>query len=308
MINDMLKKIFGDIRAENPSLSQEEFDKLQSAVEEQVKKEPPPRVAFIGEAGVGKSTTLNVLFNAGQEVSHFEACTQEEAAFDVEVAKGVIRIYDMPGLGESIEKREKHLETYKRVLENVDVALWILDAQYRAIESIQTYLSREIKAINSSIAERMVFVLNKVDLIHPADWHPLANVPSEEQKRNIEARINDVKKKIREAVPTWKGDVIGYSAFRYYNLPQLFLAMLEAMPRERRWVLTDRKALADFLEKVDERVRPLQSRPQNKTPEEQVTELLENMTEEQRTGLLKNNESVHSFFSRLMNNKGHNKE
>jgi len=308
MINDMLKKIFGDIRAENPSLSQEEFDKLQRAVEEQVKKEPPPRVAFIGEAGVGKSTTLNVLFNAGQEVSHFEACTQEEAAFDVEVAKGVIRIYDMPGLGESIEKREKHLETYKRVLENIDVALWILDAQYRAIESIQTYLSREIKAINSSIAERMVFVLNKVDLVHPADWHPLANVPSEEQKRNIEARINDVKKKIREAVPTWKGDVIGYSALRYYNLPQLFLAMLEAMPRGRRWVLTDRKALADFLEKVDERVRPLQSRPQNKTPEEQVTELLENMTEEQRAGLLKNNESVHSFFSRLMKNKGHKKE
>jgi small GTP-binding protein len=310
MINDLLKKIFGDIRAENPEMSQEDFDKIQRMVEEQVKKEPPPRVAFIGEAGVGKSTTLNVLFNAGQAVSHFEACTQEEAAFDVEVAKGTIRIYDMPGLGESLGKREQHLTTYRRVLEDADVALWILDAQYRAVESIQRYLAEELKAINPTIADKMVFALNKVDLVHPADWEPFANLPSAEQKGNIEARIIDIKKKLREALPTWNGNVIGYSALRYYNLNELFLAMLDAMPKGRRWVLTHREALADYLETLDEGLREKikRSRPQQKTPEEQMTDLIGSMTEEQRAELLKSDESVRSFITRLLKGKITGKE
>jgi small GTP-binding protein len=286
-------------------MKQEDFDKLQHMVEEQIKKEPPPRVAFIGESGVGKSTTLNVLFNAGREVSNIEACTQEEAAFDVEVAKGAIRIYDMPGLGESLKKRDQHLATYKRVLESADVALWILDAQYRAVESIQRYLAEELKTINPAITNKMVFALNKADLVHPADWVPFANLPSEEQKNNIEARILDIRNKIREAVPTWDGDVIGYSALRYYNLKVLFLAMLDAMPRERRWVLGSREALADYLDTLDEelRIKLTGSQSLTKTPQEQVTDLLANMTEEQRAELLKNDESVGSFFTRLMNGK-----
>jgi hypothetical protein len=307
MINSMLKKIFGDIRAENPSVSQEDFDKLQLLIEEQVKKEPAPRVAFIGEAGVGKSTTLNVLFNAGQEVSHIEACTQEESAFDVQVAKGTLRMYDMPGLGESLIKREQHLATYRRVLNDVDVALWILDAQYRAVESVQRFLAEELKVINPLIADKVVFALNKVDLVHPADWDKFANLPSEEQKSNIEARILDIRKKISEAVPTWNGNVIGYSSLNYYNLNELFLAILDAMPKGRKWVLFQREAIADYLEKLDkglrEKVQLKRLQTQKKTPEEQISELLQSMTDEQRTELLKNNESVGSFVVRLIEEK-----
>jgi predicted GTPase len=83
MIGDMLKKIIGDFRDENPSISQEDFEKIERMVQEKINKEPPPRVAVIGEAGVGKSTTLNVLFNAGREVSNVKACTKEEAAVEV---------------------------------------------------------------------------------------------------------------------------------------------------------------------------------------------------------------------------------
>lgn len=301
MISEMLKKIFGDVRNENPSMSEADFENLRSVVQKQMENEHPPRVAFIGESGVGKSTTLNVLFNAGVAVSHFEPCTQEELALDVEVARGKIRIYDMPGLGESIKKRDKHLATYRRILEGVDVALWILDAQYRAFESVERYLTEELKLINPKIANKMVFALNKVDLVHPSDWHPIANLPSEDQKKNIEARISDITKRVREAIPRWDGYVIGYSAAKYYNLPHLFLAMLEAMPKERRWILTDRKAIADFLEKVDERVRPANAQSQHKSPEELVAELIESMTDEQRETLLKNNEGVRSLFSRLIN-------
>ena len=103
------------------------------------------------------------------------------------------------------------------------------------------------------LADRMVFALNKVDLVYPGqkDWHPLANLPSPEQERNIQGRIRDVQQKIREALPSWHGTVIGYSANNYYNLPQLFSVMLDAVPQQRQWVLASRKALADFMERVD---------------------------------------------------------
>jgi predicted GTPase len=210
----------------------------------------------------------------------------------------------MPGLGESLRMRDQHLATYKRVLTNADVALWILDAQNRAVEAVQRYLVEELQSINAKIVDKMVFALNKVDLVHPNDWEPFANVPSAEQLKNTEARIRDIRSKIREAVPTWKGNVIGYSAFRYYNLDKLFLAMFNAMPKHRRWVLGTRKALADYLEKIDAGLREkLRAERPPKTAQEQLRELLVHMTDDQRAELLKNEESVGAFLCRLMDEK-----
>ena len=58
----------------------------------------------------------------------------------VKGSNGLLIVYDMPGLGESTNKQGKHLGTYSRVLKEADVALWILDAQHRAIEYVQEKL------------------------------------------------------------------------------------------------------------------------------------------------------------------------
>jgi predicted GTPase len=167
-------------------------------------------------------------------------------------------VYDMPGLNESVAKHDQHLATYARVLADVDVALWILEAPNRAMERVQSFLLTELRQINPTLTDRVVFALNKVDLVHPGEtaWHPLVCLPSEEQLRNIEARIKDVQRLVREAVPTWKGTVIGYSATKRYNLPQLFAVMLDAVGKKRQWVLAEHKAIADYFEFVDERFLP----------------------------------------------------
>lgn len=264
LVQSLARDLLGDQK-----MSEADFEEIYRMIEDRVDNEPPPRFAFIGETGVGKSSTLNALFNAGLEVSHIEACTQTVRGVEVSTnsvagVNGALVAYDMPGLGESQLKQKEHIALYEQVLKDVDVALWILDAQNRAIASVQQYLERELRSIHPRLLERMVIALNKVELVYPGEnaWHPLANLPSEEQEKNIKGRIHDVKRKIREVLPNWRGRIIGYSAHKRYNLPQLFDSMMDAVPNKRRWVVASRKALADFMELVDPQLLPPEKRRQ----------------------------------------------
>lgn len=273
-------------------MSEQHFEEIYDMIAEKVDNEPPPRFAFIGETGVGKSSTLNALFNAGLDVSHTESCTQTATSIDIKVdelegANGLLTAYDMPGLGESRLKQKEHIALYEKILKNVDVALWILDAQNRQIASVQEYLEDNLQLIHPRLLERMVIALNKVDLVFPGEthWHPLANLPSEEQEKNIEGRIRDVKRKIHEVLPNWKGKIVAYSANKRYNLPHLFDAMMDAVPNKRRWVVASRKALADFLELVDPQLLPPEkrrARQQNQHPKPpKMSDIVANMPPEE---------------------------
>lgn len=287
LVQGLARDLLGDQK-----MSDEDFEKIYRMIEDKVDNEPPPRFAFIGETGVGKSSTLNALFNAGLEVSHVKACTQTVQKVDVsfnevEGVNGALVAYDMPGLGESQLKQREHIALYEQVLKDVDVALWILDAQNRAIASVQQYLEKELKAIHPRLLERMVIALNKVELVYPGetDWHPLANLPSEEQEENIKGIIFDVKRKIREVLPNWQGKIIGYSAHKRYNLPQLFDAMMDAVPNKRRWVVASRKALADFLELVDPQLLPPEKRRSRATHQQpqpsKMSDIVQSMPSEE---------------------------
>lgn len=273
-------------------MSEDHFEEIYNTIAERVDNEPPPRFAFIGETGVGKSSTLNALFNAGLDVSHTESCTQTAISIDIKVdelegSNGLLTAYDMPGLGESRLKQREHIALYEKILKNVDVALWILDAPDRKIASVQEYLEDNLRLINPRLLERMVIALNKVDLVFPGEthWHPLANLPSEEQEKNIKKRIRDVKSKIHEVLPNWQGKIVAYSANKRYNLPHLFDAMMDAVPNKRRWVVASRKALADFLEMVDPQLLPPEkrrARQQNQHPKPaKMSDIVANMPPEE---------------------------
>ncbi len=278
-IKSILATVLGEFVAsqeqQGKTVPKEHIDHLVRTVQGRIQNEPPPKIAFIGEAGVGKTSTLNALFNAGLPVSHREACTQEAQELDITIseengARGALRVYDMPGLGESQRSNAKHLATYNRVLKDVDVALWVLDAQHRSIEFVQERLANEIVGINPEVASRIVFALNKVDLVFPGEtaWHPHANLPSQEQEDNIQGRIKDVTSKIREALPQWDAKVLAYSATRRYNLVHLFSGMLGAVPQKRQWVLESRQAIADFMELVNkEYLAAIRKRGSNGKPD-----------------------------------------
>jgi uncharacterized protein len=259
-----LKGIFTSLLRENnwsQKMSKHELEKVYSEIERKVANEPPPKFAIMGKTGVGKSSTLNALFNAGLAISHTKACTQEATSIQInfdklEGAKGALIVVDMPGLGESRAKEPEHLKIYEDVLREVDVALWVIDAHDREMESIQRNLEDNLRQMNEQLINNLVIAINKFDLLSPFDWHPYANIPSERQEAHMNQRIADITQKIKEVLPNWNGSVVGFSAEKRYNLPQLFATMLDAVPLKRQWVVASRKAIADFLELVHPSMLP----------------------------------------------------
>lgn len=223
-----------------------------------MEEESPPTIALIGFTGVGKSSTLNALFNAGQPTSDVRACTQDAKSFTGSLRsytgnKGIVNIYDMPGLGESIVADRRHYRTYEEILPKVDVVVWTFHAGDRAMTPMQTAIETLIDRIGDNFTKHLVFSVNKADAIAPGEttWNTKLNTPSPEQLENINELERYILERVHEVLPKWKGSIVSYSAKRRYHLEQLMTAMVTAMPKERKWVLNDLADVADYTEFID---------------------------------------------------------
>lgn len=253
---------FGEFRrklSENMHLSDAEKEQMRREIDKAIASEPVPTIAIIGEAGVGKTTTLNALFNAGALVGHSRPTTKTADGFDVEISdhhgnKGDIRVIDMPGLGESIARAEELAALYEKHLANADVVLWVHPTFDRMLEFSQRKVAEIFREELGPLSDQLVFGLNKADDMYPKNWRHHANVPSEEQLNNLKDAEQNFTETMRKVLPRKSPlRVTTYSALQFYNLPRLFALLMEAMPKKRRWVLEQRMDLANFIDKADPR-------------------------------------------------------
>ncbi len=239
-------------------LTDVQIKSLKEQLDKKMKNESPPTIAIVGFTGVGKSSTLNALFNAGQPTSDVKACTQEATSFvgDIETftgSKGIVNIYDMPGLGEDIETDIKHYKTYEEILPLVDVVVWTFQAGDRAMTPTQQALTSLVNKIGNDFTNRLIFVVNKADATAPGEtyWDTKLNIPNSTQMENIKEFEDYIREKVKKVLPKWNGAIITYSAKRRFRLDQLMTAMVEAMPDKRKWLLNDLADVADYTELID---------------------------------------------------------
>lgn len=213
-------------------VGKEVFNALKEAFE--LNKLEKVRVAIIGQTGVGKTSTINALFNTNLPVSHFGSCTQESKVVTVKTDKAVIEVIDMPGLWAGESESKKHWETYRKILPTVDSAVWVISAGDRALEGMQSALKIISSFSDENIINKIVFGINKSEHMHPEDWNVDLNLPSKEQEQNLENFCLTVKSAIQENFPNWNGVVKYYSAkkqFRLYELLEQMIIM--ASPDDR---------------------------------------------------------------------------
>lgn len=192
----------------------------------------PPQIAFIGKTGVGKSSTINKLFNPKPhlKIDHVQPATMGIEIFELSLGdRGKLIIVDCPGLGESKEADRRNIAAYKKLLENSDVVVWVLKADDRSIGIDQELMK---KVLPKRLRKKLVIAINQVDLMHPRDWYNKHKIPSIEQEENIIKKEEFVRKKFTEAgLPPFR--LISFSAEKKYRLALLFNSMVDACPVER---------------------------------------------------------------------------
>lgn len=88
-----------------------------------------PRVAVLGQSGVGKTTTVNAMFATDWGTNPVEVGTH--AAQDALVplpSGGSINIVDLPGYGRSISEDARYERIYREVIPECDLVLLVIQA------------------------------------------------------------------------------------------------------------------------------------------------------------------------------------
>lgn len=92
----------------------------------------PPKVAIFGKAGVGKTTTINSLFNAKWKTSHTIVGTEHAQMKEFELSTGgTINVVDLPGYGRSIAEDRAYEKIYRQIIPSCDLVLLIVQADAR---------------------------------------------------------------------------------------------------------------------------------------------------------------------------------
>lgn len=206
----------------------------------------PIRIAVIGETGVGKTSTLNALFNTKLPINHYAPCTQQAETIQTRTSKGVpLEVIDLPGLWAGEAETKRHWETYRSILPTVDSAIWVISAGDKALEGMQKSLRTIAEFSEETFLRKIVFGVNKAEHMYPEKWNNAINQPDPEQEENLRRFCVTVQNAVTEVFPDWTGEVCYYSALRQYRLNELLEQMLLAATR------TDKKSVLKIVQAAD---------------------------------------------------------
>lgn len=190
-----------------------------------------PRIGVFGKTGVGKSSLCNALF--GKDIcpiSDVQACTRSPQEIILNMDGQGIKLIDVPGVGESSERDEEYGKLYSTLLPELDLVLWLIKSDDRALASDENFYKNIVKP-HIEEGKPFFFVLNQVDKIEPfRQWDEDKHEPGPNQFQNIHKKVDDVAN-FFDIAPS---KVVPVSANEKYNLTKLVDEFVRALPAEKK--------------------------------------------------------------------------
>lgn len=224
-------------------LTPQEFKEFQEKVQTEL-LDRPPVVAIIGKAGVGKTTTINNLFDVEEYVA--EVLTYENKGYVGDIKRGTTKairkrfdlkigigldIIDLPGLGDDIRKDQEFEEIYKTILPECDIVLYVLKADNRTLGEDERILQNIV--LPSCDKEKIIIAVNQIDILGENEglhWDTRINLPSERQAELIKLKQEDIATMFSEDLDIHTDKIVCYSAIKRYHLLELLHSIVKTTP------------------------------------------------------------------------------
>ncbi|MGY6714403.1 GTPase family protein [Klebsiella pneumoniae] len=182
-----------------------------------------PIIGIMGKSGSGKSSLCNALFQGEvTPVSDVAACTRDVLRFRFRNDNHSLMIVDLPGIGESEQRDEEYTALYRRILPELDLVLWVIKADDRALSVDEHFYHKVMLAYQ----RRVLFVVNQADKAEPChQWSVADNRPSPAQMSTIKAKRNAVQQQFLPHHP-----VCVVSARTGWGMESLVDTMMSSLP------------------------------------------------------------------------------
>lgn len=203
-------------------------------------------VLITGSTGVGKSTTLNCLFekNVAKVGYGVDPETMEIASY---IRGNHIQVWDTPGFGDGVEQDKKHAKKLIDLLNTriagddsyafIDMVIVLLEASLRDMGTAYRLIN-EVIIPNLKDGKRIIIGLNQADFaMKGINFDYNKNEPNEELIKFLNEKVSSIKRRIKEATGLNDVDVIYYSAETGYNIKRLLDLLIDNIPIQKRKII-----------------------------------------------------------------------
>ena len=210
---------------------------------EQLKQEKL-NVLFVGATGVGKSSTINAIFNT--DVARVGYSVDPETATIQKFEFDNIVLWDTPGLGDSPEKDKRYATQIVNLLKSrddngqllIDEVVVLIDGSNRDMKTSYEVIENIILPYIGN-AERIIIAINQCDMaLKGRHWNYDENKPEEQLCIFLNEKVESIKNRISNSTGVYT-DPIYYSALHKYNISKLLLLMIKKLPETKRFLFVD---------------------------------------------------------------------
>lgn len=205
-------------------------------------KDQKLNILFVGATGVGKSSTINAIFD--KEIATVGEWVSPETSIIDKYEIDNLILWDTPGLGDTPEKDNKYAKSIASLLTSKDEqGHFMIDAVVVLVNATSKDLGTVYEMLNKVIVpylhdnKRIIIAINQADIaMSGRNWDYDNEVPNPVLLNYLEEKVVSVKHKINsifgiDITPVY------YSATHHYNISKLLLAIMKAIPLEKRYMI-----------------------------------------------------------------------
>lgn len=200
-------------------------------------------ILLVGATGVGKSSTINALFNSEIAKVGYNVDPETKSIEKYELENLVL--WDSPGLGDSPENDRIYAVQIAKLLKArddqdellIDVVMVLLDASSKDLKTAFEVIEKVVVPYIED-PQRIIVAINQCDMAMKGRGWSDKNTPEPALQAFLEEKAASIQKRILDSTGI-KTQPLYYSALHHYNISKLLAALLRGMPEHKRFLVVD---------------------------------------------------------------------